>query len=131
VAAYTTTRPDLNSRNDILRQTYDKQLVIIDGQGGLAYVYSQPVTGNTITLALGDRRLVLQPAGTLATLSVVLPPTPEDGNTFTLSSSQEITAITVTAPGGATVQNGVGALGAGGSMGWLYHAADTTWYSAI
>jgi hypothetical protein len=52
---------------------------VIPGDFGSPYVYNQPTTGGTVTAAVGDVRLVLDPAAEIATLAVVLPPSPTDG----------------------------------------------------
>jgi hypothetical protein len=38
------------------------------------YAYNAPLTGASITVTNFQRRLILEPAGTIATLTVVLPP---------------------------------------------------------
>jgi hypothetical protein len=63
--------------------------------------YSVPITGGTVTLpAISlNQWAVLQPAGTLANLSVVLPGTGVaiDGQLIVIGSTQIITALTVNA----------------------------------
>ena len=54
-----------------------------------------PLTAFNIVAQTG--RVMLTPAGTLATGSLTLPLNPPDGATFTLQSSQTQTAITITA----------------------------------
>lgn len=96
--------------------------------GGL-YDYSQPLAGETITTLEGERRRLLDPAGILATLTLVLPPNPTDGNFYDLITSKEVTVMTITAPGGASISNGAPFLFAGDtSVELLYRAANTTWY---
>jgi hypothetical protein len=87
------------------------------------------VNGATITLTKGCPRLALKPAGTLATLHVVLPFGPLDGDFFRFTTTQEITDITVTAPEGATVDNGTGTVPPNGSMLWFYNKGDLNWDS--
>lgn len=55
-----------------------------------------PLTGFTITARNG--KLILNPAGTLATGTVTFPISPPDGAMFQLMSTQTQTAITLSAP---------------------------------
>lgn len=90
-------------------------------------VYNTPVTGATITLDVDDEFLIIEPAGPLATLNIILPPTPYYGKRLGLTSLQDINVLTVTAPGGASVRAGAAQnLNADGSMEWIYR--PTTWY---
>lgn len=90
--------------------------------------YSTPTTGSTVTMAANQPRAILNPAGTLATLTVSLPPTPVDNQTARVSSTQVITSLTVSAPGGASVLALPSDLVTGQSFEAIYRAADTTWY---
>jgi hypothetical protein len=107
-------------------------MVVINGLLGgsftVSFSFQRPLTGATLTATTGLGAFVIQPAGPIAALNVVLPPGPTDGQIFELSTNQTITAMAVTAPAGATVQQGSGMLTAGGGMSWRYHPADTTWY---
>ena len=73
-----------------------------------------PKTGSTVTMADGTNTyngLYLTPAGTLATLTISLQPTPGDGMEFTVLSTQVITALTWVAgvpSGGSAVALGSG-----------------------
>ena len=63
------------------------------------YAYATPLTGFSIQIANGVTSLLLDPAGTLAAGSITFPTTPIDGQTLALSSSQIVTALTLSAPG--------------------------------
>lgn len=91
--------------------------------------HAAPLTGVTLTMKKGCPRLEIKPAGTIATLAVVLPYNPVDGDAFQLSTTKEITTITVTAPNSTTVANGVAILPANGTMQWRYNKGDATWDS--
>jgi uncharacterized membrane protein len=54
-----------------------------------------PTTGQTISLPKGTEDVYLNPAGTLATLTINLPPRPLPGVTISIASSQTITTLTV------------------------------------
>lgn len=94
----------------------------------IAAVYNTPSTGGTVTASVGDQKLQLTPLGTLATLTVILPPSPVNDDEFRLSTSSQITDLTVSAPGGATVLGGSLLLTANGGAGWRYRGSGTTWF---
>jgi len=91
-----------------------------------------PLTGFTITIADGVSTLILDPAGTLATGTITLPATPLDGQEVRVTSSQTITALTVSPNAGQSVANAPTTLAVSltGPQGYefIYHAANTTWY---
>jgi hypothetical protein len=62
-----------------------------------------PLTGTTIVLPKGTEDVYLNPAGTLAALTIKLPPNPLPGVVVSIASSQTITALTVQTFGGAAV----------------------------
>jgi uncharacterized membrane protein len=62
-----------------------------------------PTTGQTISLPKGTEDVYLNPAGTLAALTVNLPPRPLPGVTVSLASSQLITTLTVHSSSGGAV----------------------------
>lgn len=92
------------------------------------FTYSAPISGATVTMAQGDQRVIIDPAGAIAALTVTLPSAPQDGNTVEMMTSQAITALTVNAPGGASVNGGAFMLTANGGASWLYRSVNTTWY---
>lgn len=97
----------------------------IDG----SYVYSAPTTGSTVTIASGTETEVIDPAGTLATLTVTLPACSSgyDGSVARFSSSQTITALTVNAASG-TVSNAPTTIAAGGGFKFICRGSNTKWY---
>ena len=105
-------------------------MAIIDGTNGLiqAYDYQTPTTGFSYTFASGVQTLVMNPAGTLATRTITMPAAPADGMTVRFSSSQIITALTVSANSGQSIVAAVTSLVLGGSAQYIYRATNTTWY---
>lgn len=95
-----------------------------------SYVYVAPTTGQTVTMAAGQGRAVINPAATLAALTITLPPSPVNGQIAGAACSQIVTALTVNAPGGATVVGGMTSFAVGGAFNMLYRATNTTWYPA-
>lgn len=97
-------------------------------QGALPYTYNVPVTGFALTIANGIQALVLNPAGTLAAGTVTLPAAPIDGGTVIISTTQTITALTISPNTGQTVADAPATLGIGGAVRFLYNATTATWY---
>lgn len=92
--------------------------------------YQSPLTGTTITSAAGTSNLVLTPAGTIAALTVALPPaaTNVDGAIFTISTSQTVTALTVTAGVGNSLISSPTTLTANNDVSFIWRASNTSWY---
>lgn len=86
-----------------------------------------PLTGFSIQANDGVSRVLLNPAGTLATGTFTFPATPFEGQEMHLSSTQTQSALTVAAPSGYTiVGTAVTALTAVTEVIWVY--SDTKWY---
>lgn len=81
--------------------------------------YAVPTTGQTVT-SDGSVSMHLNPAGTLATLIVVAPSAPVQGQQFNFYSSHIITALTATGLG-------ITALTAGQYASWEYDATLAAW----
>lgn len=101
------------------------------------YQYNAPLTGASVTVLNTSRRLILEPAGTIAALTVVFPAATSllDNQTFGLCSRQTVTALTITNGTGATVLDAPTAI-TGTAAGvnatncyeWSYRVANTSWY---
>lgn len=104
--------------------------------GAGPYVYNAPLTGASITLTNLQRRLVLEPAGTIAALTVVTPAasTLIDGQLLGICSTQIVTALTLTEGTGTTMLGKATALAVPATTGgascpeWIYRQSNTTWY---
>lgn len=74
---------------------------------GLQYVV--PTTGSTVTVqCVGQRTFVdMEPAGTLATLTVTLPANPPPAASVALYTTQQLTSLTVNAATGSSVGGNV------------------------
>jgi hypothetical protein len=98
--------------------------------GGVSADFA-PLTGTSITVPQGVNNILLDPAGTIATLTIVLPASTLliDGQPLTISSSQTVTALTITAGSGtsivATATTTIGPTTA--AVTYIYHAASTKW----
>jgi hypothetical protein len=103
----------------------------VDGTNGVlqAYDYQVLTTGFSYTFAAGVQLLLAVPAGTLATGTVTMPSTPADGMNITITSTQQITGLTVNANTGQSIVGGGNSyLPANGSRTFVYRLANTTWY---
>lgn len=86
-----------------------------------------PTTGFSITPAAGVLTLELNPAGTLATGTVTMPATPGDNQQLVVMSTQIVTALTVSANAGQTINNAPTAIAANTSFGYRYNASLSKW----
>lgn len=87
--------------------------------------YSAPTTGGTVTVSSGGLiKLLLNPAGTLATLTVTFPGGPSDGDTVQMGCTQIVTALTMN---GGTIIGSLAALAVGGSGTWVYSSTASSW----
>ena len=105
---------------------------VLSGTNGLlqAYEYQTPATGFNYVFPAGTQVLVMNPAGTLATGTITMPASPVDGMTITFSSSQQITALTMSG-NGATIVGAVTFLPAKTGVTYVYrqnNPGGTTWY---
>lgn len=93
-----------------------------------AHGISAPVTGATVAMAAGEGSRILNPAGTLATLTVNLPPNPVDSQIARISSTKALTALTVGVTDGSTVNGAPTALAANAGFVMMYDKAANTWF---
>lgn len=94
---------------------------------GRSQVRVTPLTGATVTVAADTSSLIIQPAGTIATLTVNLAATPTVRR-VKIMTTQIVTTLTMGGGGSNTL---LGALTAGTANGFAeyeYLAATTTWY---
>jgi hypothetical protein len=97
---------------------------------GAQYVYNVPLTGFTIVMTAEQSVVSLNPAGTLATGTVTLPPTLYDGKIATIFSSADVTLLTVNTSNGATFAPAAPAaiLTANTSRSYIYDKANNQWH---
>lgn len=93
------------------------------------FVYIQPTTGNTVVIAVTTSREIIDPAGTLAALTVDFPPSPANGQLVAISFTQIITALTLATTDGSTIGGtAITTQAANGTLLYVYRTANTTWY---
>lgn len=88
--------------------------------------YATPTTGSTVTVNnTGYINLMLNPAGTLATLTVTLPGSPTDGDKVTVASSQIVTGLTMN---GGTIIGALTTMAVGAFASYVYVSDATSWF---
>lgn len=96
------------------------------------FSFEIPVAAGTVTMTAGYGATILSPVATIDVLEVILPPTPVNGDQFQICATQDITNLSVTAPGGAVVSGGtINVLAQNGGCAFLYRQADNTWYRLV
>lgn len=85
-----------------------------------------PVTGFSYTIV--SQVTTLNPLGTLATGTLIMPKSPFDGQTIEVGTTQTITGLTVSPNAGQTVYNAPTTLIAGSGFAYYYRQATNTWY---
>lgn len=95
--------------------------------GDAGYGYATPSTGGTVTLASNVYHQIIDPAGTLATLTINMTPSPFDGQFVDIKISQVVTALTVSGNGNSIAGNPTSAA-VGSSFTGIFRLANTTWY---
>lgn len=91
--------------------------------------YVTPTTGQTVTVNADTGVLVINPAGTLATLTINMPagvPARGDGHIITIATSQILTAVTMGAGAGNTAIGAITTLALAGFAAYCYR--QTVWY---
>jgi hypothetical protein len=92
-----------------------------------------PTTGFNITVPTpvsNDQWMLLQPAGTLATGTITLPLNTgvPDGTTVLITTTQQITLLTLALNGATAIFGGVTSLAAGTATAIRFYQATNSWY---
>lgn len=92
-----------------------------------------PLTGTTVNVNQtgAPLNLIIVPAGTLAALSVNLPPGAYDGQTMVIFTTALLTLLTVATTSGTIVGSAVTTLPANGSLRYVWNWATSTWYKLL
>lgn len=104
--------------------------------GAGPYQYNAPLTGASITILPTTRQLIIEPAGTIAALTLVYPAATLllDGQKLNICGTQIVTTLTNTAGSGTTLLNAPTAMlvpvatGAASCFGYIYRVTNTSWY---
>lgn len=103
----------------------------IDGNNGVLQSYDFQVltTGFSYTFASGTTTLIAAPAGTLATGTITMPVSPADGMVVTITTTQEITALTINGNTGQSIGGTqTTQMPANSALSFVYRQSNTTWY---
>lgn len=104
-----------------------QQLVDALTRGG-SFINGSPVEGGTVVAGASERRRILDPAGPLNALTLVMPPDPVDQDFYDLATSQPIVSMTIL-PAGAQIVNGNSfSFSANSGVGWMFNTGNSTWY---
>lgn len=96
---------------------------------GRMWVYNVPTTGFTLTMTDLQSVVSLNPAGTLAAGTIVLPPTQTDGKSVSIWSSQTITALTLSTSNGATFAPAAPTtIAANAALEFVYDKVNNQWH---
>jgi hypothetical protein len=91
------------------------------------YTVVAPVTGATVVMAIGQQRIIINPAGTLALLTVTLPAGPSNGQIAGMSFTQVITGLTVNA-GTNTVTAPPTTAAVDSTFRFIYQTSSLKWF---
>jgi len=98
--------------------------------------FAVPLNGTVITMLPISRRVIFEPAGTIATATLLMPPVGvlADNQIVAFCTTQIVTTMTVTAGSGTTVNGPPTAMlvpvttGGASCPEWVYRLSNTTWY---
>ena len=121
------TRNGTTSITEVLR-ALGTQIEFKVAQADQSKVDDVPVTGFSWTIGNNCSTLLLKPAGTLATGTVIMPAAPVDGQIARVLSSQTITSLTVSPSSGQAVVGAPSTIGPSAPFSMIYDLASTTWY---
>lgn len=97
---------------------------ILTGINNYQHTIFTPSTGGTVALVLNQYNII-NPSGTLATLTVNLPSSPRNNDVVYIKYTQSVTVVTY---GNGTVVDGITAPTAGGLVILTYDSGTTSWY---
>lgn len=87
---------------DTFSTSLDDLATSLSGAASSAYIVLTPTTGQTTDIPSGFGKVILNPAGVVATLGLRLP-NGTDKQTIRIATRERIAALTLTAQGGRTV----------------------------
>lgn len=104
--------------------------LVVKGQPHHSRTIQVPAAAGSYQIPDGTEFTILNHTATIASFTLTLPQNPQDGNTVEIFSLNIITALTLNAGTGETIETGHGitTLGAAASVKYVYHHATTKWY---
>lgn len=94
--------------------------------GGGSLTVVTPLTATSVAFGFNQSLMFINPAGTIAALTVLLPPNPIQGQKAAMSFGAIVTALTVQSASGGSVASTAGAVGAELSYRYI-NGAWTAW----
>lgn len=93
------------------------------------YIYATPLTAATVTILDTQDRAIIEPAGTIAALTVVLPTASAayDGKVVNICSTQIVTTLTLSATAGTIVGGGT-SMAVGVGQNYVCRGSTAKWY---
>lgn len=89
------------------------------------YQVATPLTGATVAISNGFPLQIIEPAGTLAALTVTLPNSPAGGDIQKICFTQAVTTLTLN---GGTIMNAITSATAGLAVEYTYESGGGKWY---
>lgn len=90
--------------------------------------YVTPVTGFSNTIANTTINYIIEPAGSLASGTLIMPASPVNEQVVTIASTQTITTLTHNPNTGQTLKGALTTIAANGNASWIYRSTNSTWY---
>jgi hypothetical protein len=108
--------------------TVSKNLSVGGATADASHSIQTPVAGFSITIGNKVGTLTLTPAGTIASGTITLPAAPINGQVIHITSTQNITTLTIAPNAGQTLANAIHMIAATAPVSYMYDAPGTKWY---
>jgi hypothetical protein len=97
---------------------------------GAVIQYLAPTTAFNLTIKNNTSAMILEPSGTIATCNIDLPNIPVDNQVLSISTTQQLTAITIgtALPSGVNVSLVPTTMAANSQFSIIYRATNNKWY---
>lgn len=98
----------------------------VDSRAISTIQYATPATGDTITVgSTGSTKLLINPSGSLLTLTISFPSVPTDGDYLQIGSSQAVTTVTMS---NGTVVGPLTTMAVGTFASYIYNSTASKWF---
>jgi hypothetical protein len=87
-----------------------------------------PTTGTSVTIDNATTALILKHTATIATLTIVLPASPVNGQIVKISTRSTVTTLTLNANTGQTRYGAPTTIAATSPVAFIYETATLSWY---
>jgi hypothetical protein len=93
--------------------------------------YRSVSNGFTETFGASDDVMILYNAGTIGSGTVVMPPSPLDGQTAHITAAMTVTNLTVNPNAGQTLLGAPTTISVSAPVAFVYRATGATWYRVV